>query len=191
MRLSGVIFLALACPVLAAETADRAKSPFDVTAPSRLQAGPLPAMVQRGERILRVHVWYGTQGRFGTDLVYVVKTHADRPDAEFSFEKHATWAGRDGQVQEARSDGTRSLSDAELAEFRAAFEPLRICSTGAEGKTGPNGWTIQIEFANETRHCFAQRWSPNWQEYAPEFVAMSEVLYGFAVPQAGAGVSGP
>jgi hypothetical protein len=184
MRPWMLIPILVSFPVFSAETKDREKSPFEFVDPPSILAIPLAQMVQTGDRVLRIYVQYDQGDELSTDIVYVVTTNADNRAAKFAFEKRTKWNDADGEAQVIRSEGTRHLTEAELASFRAAFEPLRICSSVATGKDGPAGWTVQIEFANQTRHCYAERWSPNWENYAPEFLSMSELMYTFLDPLA-------
>ena len=55
---------------------------------------------------------------------------------------------------------SRTLSDADLGPFRAAFKAAKLCAAPLAGQIGNDGFTYNFEFANATRYCAATRWAP-------------------------------
>ena len=72
----------------------------------------------------------------------------------------------------------QATTAAEIERIRQAFRAVRLCATAAERPAFSDGPMVQIEFANETRYCFASR-APQ-REGEPEFGAFLDLVRGLA-----------
>lgn len=167
-------------PLWGAETTDRGASPFLFYDGLSAITQPLPTLIYPGASALRMRVWSGGSGPEASVTTFSVIIDVDSDGGMFSFERLVSDVDENNNPYQKRSGNNRQLKDAELSYFRAAFEKLRICSAAKNGKDGMDGWGVYVDFANETRHCFAERWAPDWDNYAPEYNEMSKLLYSLA-----------
>lgn len=163
----------LALPVLAAETGDRVTPAFGLDPGSELRSFHLPDALVPGGRLLRVQFYPGYVAR-PWDATFVVLSHADERPAVLRHEVRL-WRREAWRLRDA---GERVLSAAEIERIRQAFRAVRLCATAAERPAFSDGPMVQIEFANETRYCFASR-APQ-REGEPEFGAFLDLVRGLA-----------
>ena len=163
----------LALPVMAAETGDRVTPAFGLDQGSGLRSFHLPDALEPGGRLLRVQFYPGYVAA-AWDETYVVLSHADERPAVLRHEVRL-WKRNSLRVRDA---GERVLTGAEIERIRRAFRAVRLCATAAERPAFSDGPMVQIEFANETRYCFASR-APQ-RDGEPEFGAFLDLLRGLA-----------
>ncbi len=174
-----MVLCAISAPVIAAETADREKSPyFDSDTVVPLER-PLPSILAPGGNALRLTYRVGGMGPEG-NFIYIVETNSDGRHAKITFDKK--WVRYVlGMRFPKQSKGVRELTEEETAAFLVAFKKIKICSTPAEGGHGSHLDDVYIEFANDTRHCFAERGVPDFQNYALEFHDMHQLMASFTL----------
>jgi hypothetical protein len=173
-----MVLCALSAPVMAAETADRETSPYNFgskSSPSILKK-PLPDILEQGGRAVRVTYFDFDNNRYA----YIIESHEDGRPMKFRFEKFGPAQGFGGIWYDKKSKGSRELTAAEARAFRTTFENVKICSTPKYGLDLIDGDVVFVEFANDTRHCFATRQEPGYKGVGLEFREIYHLVEGFS-----------